>query len=117
MDQARTQNGIKHRFLVLAQLVRQLHGNNRVEVHDIVVRQIHNLKKRIGLMKTMQLLAVISFILCSLSLTLMYLRYVQSAHVAFGLSLFALTASLVVSLYEVWLSTGAIELELSDMER
>ena len=106
-----------NRFLVLAQLVRQLHGNNRVEVHDIVVRQIHNLKIRIGLMKTMQLLAVISFILCSLSMTLMYFHSLQAAHVAFGLSLFALTASLVVSLYEVWLSTGAIELELSDMER
>lgn len=106
-----------NRFLVLAQLVRQLHGNNRVEVHDIVVRQIQNLKKRIGLMKTMQLLAVVSFILCSVSMTLLYLHYRKAAHVSFGLSLFALTASLVVSLYEVWLSTGAIELELSDMER
>lgn len=106
-----------NRFLVLAQLVRQLHGNNRVEVHDIVVRQIHNLKKRIGLMKTMQLLAVISFILCSVSMTLMYLHNPKTAHACFGLSLFSLTASLVVSLYEVWLSTGAIELELSDLER
>ena len=40
-----------NRFLVLAQLIRQLHGNNRLEVHDIVVRQIRNLRQRIVLMK------------------------------------------------------------------
>ena len=35
----------------------------------------------------------------------------------FGASLVCLTASLLVSLYEVWVSTGAIELELGDLEK
>lgn len=34
-----------------------------------------------------------------------------------GGSLACLTGSLLVSLYEVWVSTGAIELELSDLEK
>ncbi len=106
-----------NRFLVLAQLIRQLHGNNRVEVHDIVVRQIKNLRRRLWLMKLMQLLAVLSFILCSLSMALIFFSQRSIAHLLFGVSLFSLTASLVVSLYEVWLSTGAIELELSDLGR
>jgi len=106
-----------NRFLVLAQLVRQLHGNNRGEVHDIVARQIQNLRKRIGLMKVMQLLGVVSFILCSISMAFIFFEVDLAARVLFGASLFCLTASLVVSLYEVWISTDAIELELHDLER
>lgn len=105
-----------NRFLVLAQLVRQLHGNNRIEVHDVVSRQIRNLRKRIGLMKVMQLLGVASFILCSLSMAAIFFDGDLLARILFGTSLFSLTASLVVSLYEVWISTGAIELELHDLE-
>lgn len=105
-----------NRFLVLAQLVRQLHGNNRGEVHDIVSRQIQNLRKRIGLMKQMQLLGVVSFILCSISMLFIFFELDLAARVLFGASLLCLTASLVVSLYEVWISTGAIELELHDLE-
>lgn len=106
-----------NRFLVLAQLIRQLHGNNRVEVHDIVARQIDNLRRRIALMKVMQLLGVVSFILCSLSMVCLFFRAPIAGEFFFGFSLAFLTASLLVSLYEVWLSTGAIELELSDLER
>lgn len=106
-----------NRFLVLAQLIRQLHGNNRAEVHDIVVRQIENLRKRIQLMKLMQVLGVISFITCSLSMGAMFAHWHMLGRILFGSSLACLTASLIVSLYEVTLSTGAIELELSDLER
>ena len=106
-----------NRFLVLAQLIRQLHGNNRVEVHDIVVRQIRNLRQRIVLMKVMQLLGVISFILCSLSMFSIFFHAAAAGELLFGGSLVCLTGSLLVSLYEVWVSTGAIELELGDLER
>jgi hypothetical protein len=106
-----------NRFLVLAQLIRQLHGNQRVEVRDIVARQLQNLRKRVWLMKLMQLLGVIAFILCSVSMGAIFMGSTITGHVLFGLSLASLTASLVVSLVEVSLSTGAIELELSDLER
>lgn len=106
-----------NRFLVLAQLVRQLHGNNRIEVHEIVSRQIRNLRRRIDLMKVMQFLAVVSFILCSLSMFCLFFGLGRTGSGLFGASLLSLTGSLVVSLYEVWISTGAIELELHDMEK
>jgi hypothetical protein len=106
-----------NRFLVLAQLIRQLHGNNRVEVHDIVVRQIKNLRQRIVLIKVMQLLGVIGFIFCSLSMFSVFFHAAVAGELLFGASLVCLTGSLLVSLYEVWVSTGAIELELSDLEK
>lgn len=106
-----------NRFLVLAQLIRQLHGNNRSEVHNIVVRQLKNLRQRIFLMKVMQLLGVIAFILCSLSMVSIFFRSVWTGELLFGGSLACLTGSLLVSLYEVWVSTDAIELELHDLEK
>jgi hypothetical protein len=106
-----------NRFLVLAQLIRQLHGNNRAEVHDIVVRQLKNLRQRIFLMKVMQLLGVIAFILCSLSMVSIFFLSVWTGELLFGGSLACLTGSLLVSLYEVWVSTDAIELELHDLEK
>jgi hypothetical protein len=106
-----------NRFLVLAQLIRQLHGNNHAEVHDIVVRQLKNLRQRIFLMKVMQLLGVIAFILCSLSMVSIFFHSVRTGELLFGASLACLTGSLLVSLYEVWVSTDAIELELHDLEK
>lgn len=106
-----------NRFLVLAQLIRQLHGSNRAEVHGIVVRQLKNLRRRVQLMKVMQLLGVIAFILCSLSMVSIFLHAEGTGKLLFGTSLTCLTGSLLVSLYEVWVSTDAIELELHDLEK
>lgn len=106
-----------NRFLVLAQLIRQLHGNNRERVQEVVLRQIENLRKRVRLMKNMQLLGVLAFIFCSLSMGAIFLAQGAFGRLFFGASLLCLVGSLLVSLYEVSLSTGALELELSDMER
>lgn len=106
-----------NRFLVLAQLIRQLHGNNRDEVKDIVARQLKNLRQRLVLMKWMQALGVTSFLFCASSMGAIFLGAPGIGQGLFGASLACLTASLVVSLYEVGVSTVAIELELSDLER
>jgi len=104
-----------NRFLVIAQLIRQLHGNNRTAVQDMAIRQISSLRKRIKLIKLMQALGVVSFILCTISMFFLFYELQEFGAVAFALSLFALTFSLVVSLYEILISTHAIELELQDL--
>lgn len=104
-----------NRFLVLAQLIRQLHGNNRDQVHDIVLRQIKNLRRRILLTKVMQALGVLSFILCAASMFWIFYGYPLLGEWFFGASLISLTGSLLVSLYEILISTQAIEMELEDM--
>lgn len=104
-----------NRFLVLAQLIRQLHGYNRQLVHEIVARQIDNLRIRIRLTKIMQALGVFSFILCAAAMFWIFYGFPLLGEGFFGASLVALTASLVISLYEILISTRAIELELQDM--
>ncbi len=106
-----------NRFLVLAQLIRQLHKQRQGELQDVSARQIANLRKRIGLIKTMQAYGVTSFILCSLAMFFIFVNQAGIAKVAFGLSLFVLVLSLVYSLYEITISTDAIKIELEDLEQ
>ncbi len=106
-----------NRFLVLAQLIRQLHGQYRAEIREVVLRQIANLRKRLGLIRTMQALGLVSFIFCSLSMLFIFLRLEVVAQVMFGLSLLLLVISLFFSLYEIAISTRAIEIELEDLEK
>ncbi len=104
-----------NRFLVLAQLIRQLHSSERDYFQTMVQRQIVNLRKRIALIRLMQALGVSSFILCTLSMFALFIEGQSLAEVLFGLSLMLLVGSLVVSLYEIAISTQAIEAELEDL--
>ncbi len=106
-----------NRFLVLAQLIRQLHGQYKDDQKEIVVRQIANLRQRITLIRRMQALGVMSFILCAVSMFLVFVRLELVAQYAFGLSIFLLLLSLIFSFYEITISTRAIEIELEDLEQ
>ena len=105
-----------NRFLVLAQLIRQLHSSERDYFQSMVQRQIANLRQRIALIRLMQALGVSSFIVCTLSMLGLFLEQQQQAEVLFGLSLLLLVASLLTSLYEIAISTRAIEAELADID-
>lgn len=106
-----------NRFLILAQLIRQLHSQYREDMKDVTIRQIANLRIRITLMQRMQALGVLSFILCALSMFLVFIDLILIAQTIFGASIFLLVLSLVISLYEVAISTKAIEIELEDIEQ
>ncbi|WP_369682036.1 DUF2721 domain-containing protein [Malonomonas rubra] len=105
-----------NRFLVLAQLIRQLHGQSQEQIHDITLRQIANLRLRIVLTKVMQGFGVLSFILCTLAMFFLFQKLPFLAKLSFGVSLLLLVASLLVSLYEIVISTKAIEIELEALE-
>lgn len=105
-----------NRFLVLAQLIRQLHSSERDYFQSMVQRQIANLRQRIALIRLMQALGVSSFIVCTLSMLGLFLEQQQLAEALFGLSLLLLVGSLLVSLYEIAISTRAIEAELADID-
>jgi hypothetical protein len=106
-----------NRFLVLAQLIRQLHGQTQEQLQEMVIRQIANLRLRIVLTKAMQGLGVLSFILCSMAMLFIFSNLLPLAELSFGLSLFLLVLSLLVSLYEIIISTKAIEIELENLEK
>jgi hypothetical protein len=104
-----------NRFLVLAQLIRQLHSSERDYWQTVVQRQIQNLRRRIALIRLMQALGVSSFLFCTLSMFALFIEKQAFAEVLFGLSLLLLVGSLLTSLYEIAISTQAIEAELEDV--
>lgn len=105
-----------NRFLVLAQLIRELNQRNNKGLEAVVKRQISNLRMRLLLIRAMQTAGVLSFLLCTIAMFFLFLEMSQLGTVTFGLSLFTLMMSLVISLYEVRISTKAIEIELESME-
>lgn len=104
-----------NRFLTLAQVVRQL-AADRSNPH-LVARQIPGLKRRIGLIKYMQSFGVVSFLLCALSMLAIYAEYGPLGNGLFGLSIIALAVSLLLSLWEVVISTQALSVVVEDIER
>lgn len=105
-----------NRFLTLAQVIRQLHPGKSGPVTELAMRQLGGLKRRIGLIKLMQGFGVMSFLLCAQSMFALFIELQMAGKVLFGLSLLALAVSLLVSLWEVLVSTEALNIVLGDME-
>lgn len=107
-----------NRFVALATLARGLRQRfkDAPEVDQALLGQIKNLKARLLLIRNMQALGIASFFSCVLCMVLMYLCRQQIADYVFGLSLFLLLGSLLLSFVETQISTRAISIELSDLE-
>ena len=105
-----------NRFLATASLIRLL--NNQIKENDRcdLTGQIDNLKKRVELTKWMQFFGVVSILLCTISMFALFLDYVELGKQVFGLSLIAMCLSLVLSLWEVVISSHAINLALKDID-
>lgn len=106
-----------NRFLAIATLIRNLHKNHKESPENrLISDQLTNLRKRLNLIKLMQLFGVISLFLCILSMLILFLEYGEWGNYGFGLSLLSMLISLAFALQEVFISTKALEIELSDME-
>ena len=106
-----------NRFLAIATLIRGLHKNYLKDPdQEIIVEQIHNLRRRLTLIKNMQLFGVFSFLLCVMCMFLLFKGFTDAANWTFVISMVSLLISLGISLVEIQISTKALNLELSDME-
>ena len=105
-----------NRFMVLASLIRHLQGQAKEHRHDVFFRQMQNLRTRITLIRNMQMMGVSSFILCAVAMFLMFVEFNFAGELVFGFSIFLLVVSLILSLWEIAISTKAIEIALENME-
>ncbi len=105
-----------NRFLGLATVVRSLHASYKSSQDPIYERQIHNLRRRIRMIRDMQFLGVLSILLCTVSMFCLYLGWMAGGQITFGLSLILMTLSLALSAWEVQISVQALDVQLRDME-
>ncbi|MFC3415857.1 DUF2721 domain-containing protein [Algoriphagus hitonicola] len=107
-----------NRFLAIANLIRGLHKKFKEspDEEELVVEQLHNLRRRLSLIKNMQLFGIFSFLLCVICMYLLFQGYTVAANWIFVGSMASLLIALGLSLIEIQISTKALNLELSDME-
>lgn len=105
-----------NRFLAYANLVRTLHARFKENRDSLLIGQIQNLRKRLVLTRTMQLLGIGSLLLCVLCMFLVYVDVQLAAEIIFGIALLMLIVSLAISVWEIQISVRALDLHLSDME-
>jgi hypothetical protein len=104
-----------NRFLVIANLIRALYKQYHETADSIMRAQIENLQRRIKLIRTMQLFSVLSFICCTVSMALVLINLSAIAAYVFGVSLALLTTSLVICFIEIYISGGALQLQLDNL--
>ncbi len=105
------------RYLAIAALIRQLHKQYLEDATSPVKKQIEQLQKRLGIIKNMQAAAIISFLFAVITMFLIYVEQNIWANIIFGASLIVLIISLLLSLFEVQLSTKALGIQLKHMEK
>lgn len=106
-----------NRFLALAAVVRSLHEKIKTgEPKPVLHAQIKNLRYRLKLIKAMQFLGVLSFLIALMCMYFINANQAPAADVSFAASVLLFAASLFLSLLEIQVSTKALELELSDMD-
>ncbi len=105
-----------NRFLGLASIIRKLHADHTETPNQVYVEQIRNLRRRIYLIRDMQTLGVCSLLACTICMGALFLGWVEMGKLIFGGSLILMASSLALSIMEIRMSVGALELHLKDME-
>ncbi|MBK9339129.1 MAG: DUF2721 domain-containing protein [Lewinellaceae bacterium] len=105
-----------NKFLAIANLIRKLYSDYEKNQHISLIAQISNLRRRLMLIRWMQVGGVASILCCVVTMFLIYEGFQMWAKILFALSLLLMIASLVVSLVELFLSAGALRLLLRDLE-
>ncbi|MDR2913667.1 MAG: DUF2721 domain-containing protein [Tannerella sp.] len=106
-----------NRFLSYAQLVRTLKDKYMEDRSKVTHAQIQNLRERLRLTRNMQIFGVASLLLCAVTMFLIYINLQFASTIIFGIALVLFIISLALSVWELLLSTKALKIHLSDMDK
>lgn len=106
-----------NRFISYAQLVRNLAQDYEDHPSEDLQAQIMNLRKRLYLIRFMQVSGIVSLFLCVVTMFLIYIGFHHIAVYLFAFALFSLLASLAISIQEITISVKALEIRLNKIEK
>lgn len=104
-----------NRFLAYANVVRSLKDKYQQSGNPQDIEQIKNLRKRLSLTQSMQILGIASLLLCVVAMFSIYINLPKLAIYLFGSALVLLAASLGVCIWEINISVKALDIHLKDM--
>jgi hypothetical protein len=105
-----------NRYLALANLIRNLVQEHIANPNALLIGQIRVLRRRIQLIRLMQSFAVASMLLSMLCMLSIFQNWAGISYSLFFLALIMMIASLAISLWEIQLSTQALNLQLELLE-
>jgi len=105
-----------NRFLTLATIIRNLHDRYHANRDANLLSQIANLRYRVYLIRNMQIFGVLSLLFCVSSMFALFGGWVAGGQWSFAIALILMILSLTISLRELQVSVGALDLLLMDME-
>ncbi len=105
-----------NRFLTLATIIRNLYDRYHSVPSDNLLGQIANLRYRVYLIRNMQIFGVLSLLFCVISMFALFAGWIEGGQWMFGLALILMMLSMAISLRELQISVGALDLLLMDME-
>jgi Protein of unknown function (DUF2721) len=106
-----------NRFLHLAGLIRQLHSNWLDGRDESLIQQIDNIRHRLSLIRTMQVMGAIALLLCVVSMIAIILSAHGLATISFSIALALMGGSLICLCREVWISGGALRILLREIDQ
>ncbi len=107
-----------NRFHTLSALIRKLHDEQIFEKHipPEWKKQLKNLNKRINYLKYAIGAASLGFLFNMLTVLGLYLETILIARLIFATCCISMIISIILFLFEIFLSTHALKLHLSDMK-
>ena len=105
-----------NRFLTLATIVRNLYDRYKSNHDESLLGQIANLRYRVYLIRNMQIAGVLSLLFCVVSMFALFAGWILAGKWSFAVALILLLVSLGISLRELQISVGALDLLLTDLE-
>ncbi len=105
-----------NRFLTLATIIRNLYDRYHQSQDQTLLPQIDNLRRRVYLIKNMQIFGVLSLLLCVISMFALFAGLALIGQWAFAIALILMMISLALSLRELQMSSGALDVLLTDLE-
>ena len=105
-----------NRYIAISNRIRSLHSQYQTEKSTVIIAQIGILKKRIFLIRNMQLLGIATMFIAAFSMFLIYYKLDEWVHAVFGLSLISMLLSLALCSVEVYLSNKALLIQIKDVE-
>jgi Protein of unknown function (DUF2721) len=106
-----------NRFLAISSLIRKLYSDFEDSHETSLITQIKNLRRRVYLIRWAQFFAIISMLGCTITMFLIYLGWQGISKVTFGTSLVLMMVSLLLCIWEIFLSADALRLLLIDLEQ
>ena len=105
-----------NRFLGLASIIRKLHADHAEKPNEIYVEEIKNLRRRVYLIRDMQTLGVCSLLACTVCMGALFMGWLDLGKIIFRASLVLMACSLALSIIEIRISVGALDVHLKDLE-